>query len=196
MQYPRWLANIVPVEKKNGQVRVCVDFRDLNCVYPKDGFPIPITEMGVDATTGHRALSFMDGSYHYNKIKMDEKDAMDTTFRTPRGNFYYMVMPFGLKNVGATYQRAMTYVLGDLIHRSMECYVDDLIVKTKEREKYQEDLCIVFERVRRHQLKMNPLKCAFAVQSEIFHGFVACHLGIEIERKKIKAIVGMSHRKT
>lgn len=104
VQYPRWLANIVPVEKKNGQVRVCVDFRDLNRACPKDDFPIPITEMVVDSTTGYGALSFMDGSSGYNQIKMDPRDAIDTAFRTPKGNFYYTVMPFGLKNAGATYQ--------------------------------------------------------------------------------------------
>jgi len=98
---------------------------------PKDDFPIPITEMVVDSTTGHGALSFMDGSSGYNQIKMDEDDAIDTTFRTPRGNFQYIVMPFGLKNDGATYQLAMTHVLCDLIHQSMECYVDDMVVKTR-----------------------------------------------------------------
>lgn len=163
IQYPRWLANIVPVEKKNGQVRVCVDFRNLNRACPKDDFPLPITEMVVDATTGFGALSFMDGSSGYNQIKMDPVDALDTAFRTPRGNFYYTVMPFGLKNTGTTYQRAMTYILDNLIHQSVECYVDDMVVKTKDRKDHQDDLWVVFERLRRHQLKMNPLKYAFAV---------------------------------
>ena len=87
--------------------------------------------MVVDSTMGHGALSFMDGSSGYNQIKMDEDDAIDTTFITPRGNFQYIVMPFGLKNAGATYQLAMTHVLSDLIHQSMECYVDDMVVKTR-----------------------------------------------------------------
>ena len=144
--------------------------------------------MVVDATTGFGALSFMDGSSGYNQIKMDPVDALDTTFRTPRGNFYYTVMPFGLKNAGATYQRAMTYILDDLIHQSVECYVDDMVVKTKDRKDHQDDLRVVFERLCRHQLKMNPLKCAFAVQSGVFLGFVVRHRGIEIEPKKITAI--------
>jgi len=145
IQYPRWLANIVPVEKKNGQIRVCVDFRDLNRACPKDDFPLPITEMVVDATTGFEALSFMDGSSGYNQIKMDPQDAFDTAFRTPKGNFYYTVMPFGLKNAGATYQRAKQFVLDDLIHHSVECYVDDMVVKSKERKTHQDDLRVVFE---------------------------------------------------
>jgi hypothetical protein len=74
----------------------------LNRACPKDDFPIPITEMVVDATTGYDALSFMDGSSGHNQIKMNESDVMDTAFRTLKGIFYYRVMPFGLKNAGAT----------------------------------------------------------------------------------------------
>lgn len=145
IQYPRWLANIVPVEKKNGQVRVCIDFHDLNRAYPKDDFPLLITEMVVDATTGFGALSFMDGSFCYNQIKMDPHDAFDTTFRTLKGNFYYTVMPFGLRNAGATYQRYMQFVLDDLIHHSVECYLDDMVVKSKERKTHQDDLRVVYD---------------------------------------------------
>jgi hypothetical protein len=147
-QYTRWLSSIVPVENKNGQVRVCVDFHDLNGACPKDDFPIPITEIIVDSTTGHVVLSFMDGSSGYNQIKMDPDDAIDTAFRTPKGNFYYTIMPFGLKNAGATYQRAMTCVLGDLLHHTVECYIDDVVVKTKDRQHRKEDLRVVFERLR------------------------------------------------
>ena len=68
MQYLEWIANIVPIKKKNGQIRVCVDFRDLNSACPKDDFPLPITEVMVDATTSHEVLSFMDGSLGYNQI--------------------------------------------------------------------------------------------------------------------------------
>jgi hypothetical protein len=190
-QYPRWLANIVPVAKKNGQVRVCVDFRDLNRACPKDDFPIPITEMVVNATMGYDALSFMDGSSGYNQIKMNESDAMDTAFRTLKGNFYYTIMSFGLKNTGATYQCAMTVVLGDLIHQSVECYIDDIVVKTREHQNHQDDLRVVFNRLHKHQLKMNPLKCTFAVKLGVFLGFIVHHRGIEIEPKKIKAILKM-----
>jgi hypothetical protein len=191
IQYPRWLANIIPVEKKNEQVRVCVDFRDLNRACAKDDFPLLDTELVVDSTTWYGALSFMDGSSGYNQIKMDPLDASDTAFRTPKGNFYYTVMPFGLKNTGATYQRAMQFILDDLIHHSVECYVDDMVVKTHDPKRHQEDLRVVFERLRRHQLKMNPPKCAFAVQLGVFLDFVVRHRGIEIEPKKIKAILNM-----
>jgi len=134
VQYPTWLANIVPVRKKNGQLRICVDFRDLNNACPKDDFPLPITELLVDATTRFGALSFIDGFSGYNQIKMDPKDEDLTAFRTSQGIYCYTVMPFGLKNAGATYQRAMTIIFRDFLHNLVECYVDDLVVKTKERE--------------------------------------------------------------
>ncbi|KAG9442397.1 hypothetical protein H6P81_018251 [Aristolochia fimbriata] len=180
VKYPSWIANIVPVKKKTGQIRVCVNFRDLNKACPKDDFPLPITELMVDATTGHEALSFMDGSSGYNQIRMDPKDEEFTAFRTPKGIFCYKVMPFGLKNAGATYQRAMQNIFDDFLHKRVECYVDDLVVKTKQRSDHLLDLRAVFERLRRFQLKMNPLKCAFGVTS-----------GIEIDQSKIDAIQKM-----
>jgi hypothetical protein len=188
VQYPTWVANIVPVKKKNGQIRVCVDFRDLNKACPKDDFPLPITEMMVDVITEYKILSFMDGSSGYNQIKMAPEDAIHTAFRTPKGIYCYKVMPFGLKNAGATYQRAMTIIFSDLLHEVVECYVDDLVVKTKDKSNHLNDLQIVFDRLRRHNLKMNPLKCAFGVSSGKFLGFVVRHRGIEIDPLKIKAI--------
>ncbi|XP_051143398.1 uncharacterized protein LOC127259826 [Andrographis paniculata] len=87
VKYPQWISNIVSVKKKNGQIRVCVDFRDLNKVCPKDDFLLPITELMIDATTAHEALSFMDGSSRYNQIRMAHEDEELTAFRTPKGNY-------------------------------------------------------------------------------------------------------------
>ncbi|KAG9447197.1 hypothetical protein H6P81_013325 [Aristolochia fimbriata] len=195
VKYPSWITNIVPVKKKTGQIRVCVDFRDLNKVCPKDDFPLPITELMVDATTGHEALSFMDGSSGYNQIRMDPKDEELTTFRTLKGIFCYKVMPFGLKNAGATYQRAMQNIFYDFLHKRVECYVDDLVVKTKQRSDHLLDLRAVFERLRRFQLKMNPLKWAFDVTSGKLLGFIVHHRGIEIDQSKIDAILKMPEPK-
>ena len=85
----------------------------------------------------------------------------------------------------------MRIIFGDLIHYLVECYIDDLVVKSQEREHHQEHLHVVFERLRKYQLKMNPLKCAFAVKSGIFIGFIVHHRGIEIQPKSIKAILDM-----
>ncbi|KAM2532777.1 hypothetical protein PS1_001342 [Malus domestica] len=119
----------------------------------------------VDATTGHEALSFMDGSSGYNQICMALEDEELTAFRTPKGIYCYKVMPFGLKNAGATYQRTVQKIFNDMLHKNVECYVDDVVVKTKKRSDHLKDLRVMFERLRKYNLKMNPLKCAFGVTS-------------------------------
>ncbi|RVW28741.1 hypothetical protein CK203_117813 [Vitis vinifera] len=127
VKYPAWIANIVSVKKKNGQIRVCVDFKYLNNACPKDDFQLPIIELMVDATTGHEALSFMDGS-----------------------------------------------------------------LRSRKREDHLRDLRMVFDRLRRYQLKMNSLKCAFGVTSGKFLGFIVRHRGIEVNQSKITAIRDMT----
>ncbi|KAM1242895.1 hypothetical protein ACFX2G_035203 [Malus domestica] len=195
VQYPKWISNIVIVLKKSGQIRVCIDFRDLNDACPKDDFPLPIIEIMVDATTGHKALSFMDGSSGYNQIRMALEDEELTEFRTPKGIYCYKVMPFGLKNAGATYQRAMQKIFNDMLHKNVECYVDDLVVKTKKRSDHLKDLRVVFERLRKYNLKMNPLKCAFRVTYGKFLGFIVKHRGIEVDQSKIKVIQSMPEQR-
>jgi len=100
----------------------------------------------------------------------EDEDLM--AFRRPQGIYYYTITPFGLKNARATYQRAMTIIFRDFLRNVVECYVDDLVVKTKDRENHPHDLRKVFEKLHQHQLKMNPLKCAFGVTSGKFLGFV------------------------
>ncbi|TYK06279.1 uncharacterized protein E5676_scaffold157G00630 [Cucumis melo var. makuwa] len=191
VKYPTWIANIVPVRKKNGQLRVCVDFCDLNNACPKDDFPLPIMEITIDATAGHEALSFMDGSSGYNQIRMALDDEEKTAFRTPKGIYCYKVMPFGLKNVGATYQRAMQRIFDDMLYKHIECYVDNLVVKSKKKCDHLKDLKLVLDRLRKYQLRMNPLKCAFGVTSGKFLGFIVRHRGIEVDHSKIDAIQKM-----
>ena len=191
IQHPRWLSNVVPVKKKNGQIRCCVDFRNLNKACPKDEFPLPNMDLLIDSAAGNAMFSFMDGFSGYNQIQMSSKDAEKTAFCTPIGNFYYSVMPFGLKNAGATYQRTMTAMFHDMIHQEIEDYVDDIVVKSKRREDHLEVLRRVFERCRLYKLKMNPLKCAFGVSTGKFLGFLVHNCGIDVDPAKASAIALM-----
>jgi len=122
-QHSDWVANIVPFLKKNGKIRICIDYRDLNTACPKDEFPLPITDIMIDNTCGFERMSFMDGFLGYNQIKMYPEDEKHTSFRTPLGVYYYTVMPFGLKNAGATYQWAMSMIFRDHLRKTVECYV-------------------------------------------------------------------------
>ena len=116
--------------KKDGKVQMCVDYRDLNRASPNDNFPLPHIDTLVDNITKHSLFSFMDGFSRYNKIKMASEDMENTTFLTMWGAFCYKVMPFGLKNAGATYQRAMVMLFHDMMHKEIEIYVDDMIAKS------------------------------------------------------------------
>ena len=131
--HPRWLSNIVPVKKKNGQIRCCVDFWNLNKACLKDEFPLSNMDMLIDSAAVHAMFSFMDGFSSYNQIRMSSKDAAKMAFQTPIGNFYYTIMPFGFKNAGAIYQRAITAIFHDMMHKEIEDYVDDIVVKSKTR---------------------------------------------------------------
>lgn len=189
--FPEWIANIVPVAKKDGRVRVCIDFRNLNKSSPKDDFPLPHIDVLVDNTAGHAMLSFMDGYSGYNQIKLSPEDQEKTSFTTPWGTYCYVVMPFGLKNAGATYQRAMTAIFHDMMHDCMEVYVDDILVKSKTRAGHIEALRRVLQRSRETELRMNPKKCVFGVSAGKLLGFMVSNRGIEVDPAKIKAILEM-----
>ncbi|XP_071909679.1 uncharacterized protein [Coffea arabica] len=186
--YPIWLSNPVPVPKKSGEVRVCVDYRDLNKASPKDDFPLPNIHILLDNTAGHEIESFADCFAGYHQILMAEEDREKTAFITPWGTFCYRVMPFGLKNAGATYQRTMTTLFHDMIHKEMEVYVDDIIIKSERTEDHLIDLGRLFERLRKYDLKLNPAKCAFGAPAGKLLGFIVSKKGIEIDPAKIKAI--------
>src|SRR5512141_418368 len=181
-RYAEWVSSIVPVIKKNGKVRVCIDFRDMNKATPKDEYPMPVADQLVDAALGNKILSFMDGNAGYNQIFMAEEDIHKTAFRCPGaiGLFEWVVMTFGLKSAGATYQRAMNYIYHDLIGWLVEVYIDDVVVKSKEIKDHIAELRKVFERTRKYGLKMNPIKCAFGVSAGLFLGFLVHERGIEV----------------
>uniref|UniRef100_A0A2N9H0M9 Uncharacterized protein n=1 Tax=Fagus sylvatica TaxID=28930 RepID=A0A2N9H0M9_FAGSY len=194
--YPDWLANVVMVKKSTGKWRMCVDFTDLNKACPKDSFPLPRIDQQVDSTAGHKLLTFMDAFSGYNQIVLDKSDQEKTSFITSRGLFCYKVMPFGLKNAGATYQRLMNRMFHDQIGRNVEVYVDDMLVKSKEEDGHLDDLRETFETLRKYQMKLNPSKCAFGVYSGKFLGFMVSQRGIEANPDKIKAILEMQPPKT
>ena len=117
-----------------------MDFTDLNKAFPKDSFPLPRIDQLVDSTAGHKLLTFMDTFSGYNQIKMAEEDQEKTAFITSRGLYCYKVMPFGLKNAGATYQKLVNKMFNKQIGRNMEMYVNDMLVKSKEELAHLDDL--------------------------------------------------------
>ena len=195
-RYPEWVANIVPVPKKDGKVRMCVDYRDLNRASPKDNFPLPHIDILVHNMANFALFSFMDGFSGYNQIKMAPEDMEKTTFITLCGTFCYKVMSFGLKNARATYQRAMVALFHDMMHREIEVYVDDIIAKSKTEEEHLVNLRKLFERLRKYQLRLNLAKCTCGVKSGKLLGFIVSQKGIEVDLEKVKAILEMLEPRT
>ena len=163
----------------------------MNEACPKDEFPLPHVNTLVDSTAGHKMFSYKDGFSGYNQIKMVSEDVEKTAFRTPLGNFFYMVIPFCFKNAGSAYQRAMAAMFHDMLHHEVEVYVDDLVVKCTEANRHLCDLEKVFQRCRIFCLKMNTLKCAFGVTAGKFLGFFVHRRGIKVDGDKIKSIMEM-----
>ncbi|RDX73390.1 Retrovirus-related Pol polyprotein, partial [Mucuna pruriens] len=191
VQYPTWLANVVMVKKPNGRWRMCTDYTDLNKACPKDPYSLPSIDRLVDGVSGYALLSFMDAYSSYNQIRMHPQDEEKTAFITESGAFCYRVMPFGLKNAGATYQRLMDRIFKEIMGVSIEVYVDDMVVKSTEAQKHCEALGRVFDILRRHQLRLNPEKCSFGVHAGKFLGFMLTERGIEANPDKCQAVVKM-----
>ena len=175
---------------------MCVDFTDLNKACLKDSFPLPRINQLVDLTAGHKLLSFMDAFSRYNQILMDEDDQEKTLFVTSQGLYCYNIMPFGLENAGATYQRLVNRMFSHQIGRNVEVFVDDMLVKRKDEANHLEDLKETFSTLCKYNMKLNLAKCVFAIASGKFLGFMVSQQGIEENPDKFKAIIEVKSPKT
>nr|CAB3492390.1 unnamed protein product [Digitaria exilis] len=169
--YPDWLANPVLVRKKNSnEWRMCVDYTDLNRHCKKDPFGLPRIDQVIDSTAGCTLLCFLDCYSGYHQISLKEEDQIKTSFITPYGAYCYTTMPFGLKNAGATYQRAIQGCLKDQLHRNVEAYVNDVVIKTRNPEDLIADLTETFDNLRKWRWKLtcqaNPEKIATIMDME------------------------------
>ena len=160
------------VKKKNDKWRVCVDFTNLNRACLKDSFLMPKINQLVDATYGHSRMSFLDAFQGYHQITLAPKDQEKTAFISSDANYHYNMMPFGLKNVGASYQRMMTRMFRDKIGCTAKVYIYDMVVKSKQEPRHVEDLRGVFEVLRQHKLCLNAEKCTFSVGASKFLGYL------------------------
>ncbi|XP_016199548.1 uncharacterized protein LOC107640548 [Arachis ipaensis] len=145
---------------------------------------------------GYQILSFMDAYSGYNQILMHPSDQSKTAFITEYENYCYKVMPFGLKNAGATYQCLMDKVFAAQIGRSLEVYVDDMVAKTKLGDNHLDDLAEIFNQIRKYNMRLNLEKCAFGVQEGKFLGFMLTNRGIEANPEKCRAILDMASLQT
>ncbi|GKC80442.1 reverse transcriptase domain-containing protein [Tanacetum coccineum] len=179
VHYHSWLANPM----------MCVDFKDLNKACPKDGYPLLEIDWKVEYLCGYPFKCFLDAYKRYHQIKMAKEDEEKTTFITCQGIFCYSKMPFGLKNVGATYQCLVDKAFQKQIGRNLEVYVDDVVIKIRTEQEIIRDIEEIFKTLRQINMKLNPKKCTFGVKEGIFLGYMVKTKGIKVCPNKLESVL-------
>lgn len=182
-----WASPVVLVKKKNGDLRFCVDYRRINAVTHKDVFPIPRIDDLLDQLNGKRVFSTLDAKSGYWQIEMGCKSREKTAFITQSGLYEFQVMPFGLCNAPATFQRLMQWVLVGL-ESFCSVYIDDILVSSETEEEHVSHLRQIFQRLRRYGLLLHPSKCKFARASVYYLGHVISAQGIAPNPDKVRAV--------
>ncbi|GJZ15591.1 reverse transcriptase domain-containing protein [Tanacetum coccineum] len=196
VHYHDWLSNPVMVKKHDGSWRMCVDFTDLNKSCPKDCFPLLEIDWKVESLCGYPFKCFMDAYKGYHQIQMAEEDEEKTAFHTNQGVFCYTKMSFGLKNVGATYQRLVDKAFENQIGHKLEVYVDDLVIKSHTEQEILRDIEETFHNLRRINMKLNPKKYMFGAEEGASLGHVANMKGIEACPEKAEAVMKLQSPQT
>ncbi|GKV42366.1 hypothetical protein SLEP1_g49777 [Rubroshorea leprosula] len=196
VDYCEWITNLVLVKKANGKWRMCIDYTNLNQACPKDCYPLPNINKLVEVASGNERLSLLDAYSDYHQVPMALEDEEKTSFYASDEIYCYVMMPFGLKNVGATYQKMVTIVFRAQIGRNLEVYIDDIVVKSLKAEDHLIDLEETFNNLRKNRMRLNLAKCIFGVEFGKFLGFMVSRRGIEVNPEKINAMAEMEPLKS
>jgi hypothetical protein len=165
VQYPVWVANVVMVPKKDGNMCMCIDFTELNKACPKEPYPLPRIDVIIDQAAGCEMLSLLDFFCGYHQVWMRREEEAKTGFTTPFGIFTTPVgMLEGLRNAGPTFNRMMKLILGSQLGRNASAYVDDIVIMSEKETDHIAYLTETFDNMSRNGLKLNPEKCIFGIR--------------------------------
>jgi ribonuclease HI len=192
LRYSEWVANLVPVRKKSGEIRLCVDFINLNRSSRKDNYPLPKMEHILQRVTGASRISMIDGFSGYNQISILPEDREKTTFTTPWGTFMYAKIPFGLMNAGETFQRAMDIAFIGEKDQFVVIYLDDITVFSRSDKEHCCHLRKIFSKCRRFGLSLNPKKYLFVMKEGKLLGHIVSVEGVRIDPSRVEAIQTLS----
>ncbi|KAJ8003957.1 hypothetical protein DPEC_G00153790 [Dallia pectoralis] len=179
---------LVIVRKKDGSIRMCVDYRGLNAKTRKDAFPLPRIEESLDSLSGARWFSTLDLASGYNQVKVADQDQHKTAFCTPFGLYEFSRMAFGLCNAPGTFQRLMERILGDQRFQSLLLYLDDVVVFSSTFEQHLQRLALVLSRFEHFNLKVKLSKCSFFKPEVSYLGHVISAHGVSTDPGKIQAV--------
>ncbi|GAB1869457.1 RNA-directed DNA polymerase [Camponotus japonicus] len=183
-----WTSPAVLVKKKDGSIRFCIDYRKLNNMTVKDSYPLPRIDDLLDQLSGNSWFSTLDLKNGYWQLKVRSEDKEKTAFSIGRGLWQFTVMPFGLCNAPATFERLMEKVLHGLLSKKCLVYLDDVIIFGKTFDEMMENLNIVFSRLKEANLKMNPKKCTFFQKNVKYLGHIISNKGVTTDPEKIIAV--------
>jgi hypothetical protein len=186
------VANLVPVRKKNGEIRLCVDFRNLNRSSKKDNYPLPKMEHILQKVTGATRMSMVDGFFGYNQVFVFPEDREKMAFTTPWGTFMYAKMPFGLMNAGETFQRAMDITFIGEKDKFVVIYLDDITMYSQSDKEHCDHLRKVFLKCTKFGLSLNPKKSLFSMKEGKLLGNIMSSKGVRIDSSRVESIQTLS----
>ena len=197
LKFSKWLANLVPVRKKSGEIGLCVDFRNLNQVSLNGNYPLPKMDHILQRVVGSQRMSLLDSFSSYNQVAVHQDDQEKISFTTPWGTFMYAKIPFGLMNVGATFYRTMDIAFSEEKDRILVIYLDDIIVFSKSDQDHLQHLRRVFLKCRKIGISLNPKKSNFSMKEGNHLGHIISEEGIRINLDRVVAIqkIGMPRNK-
>lgn len=181
-------APVLFVKKKDGSLRLCVDYRKLNAMTIKNKYPLPLIGDVIDQIRGSTVFTKLDLRGAYNLVRIAEGDEWKTAFRTPFGQYEYLVMPFGLCNAPGSFQLFINHVFHDLLDKYVAVYLDDILVYSKDLEHHTRHVQEVLRRLREYKLFAKLSKCQFHSNEVEFLGFVLNKNGIKMDPKKVEAV--------
>jgi hypothetical protein len=184
-----WGAPVLFVKKKDGSMRLCINYRGLNKVTIKNRYPLPRIDDLFDQLQGSQVFSKIDLRSGYHQLKIQEKDVQKTAFRTRYGHYEFLVMPFGLTNAPAAFMDMMNQIFREHVDRCVVVFIDDILIYSKSQEEHVEHLRIVLSILRKHQLFAKFKKCEFWLDNVAFLGHVVTKEGIAVDPGKVEAVV-------
>ncbi|KAL0554138.1 hypothetical protein IC582_008052 [Cucumis melo] len=184
-----WGAPVLFVKKKDGTLRLCIDYRQLNKVTIRNKYPLPRIDDLFDQLRGAALFSKIDLRSGYHQLKVRESDIAKTTFRTRYGHYEFRVMPFGLTNAPAVFMDLMNRIFHRYLDQFVIVFIDDILVYSVDRESHEEHLRIVLQTLREKQLYAKFSKCEFWLEQVVFLGHVVSAKGVSVDPQKVEAVV-------
>ncbi|KAI3470676.1 hypothetical protein Pfo_027339 [Paulownia fortunei] len=187
--YSPWGAPVLFVKKKDGTLRLCIDYRELNKITVKNKYPLPRIDDLFDQLQGASVFSKIDLRFGYHQLKIKEEDIPKTAFRTRYGHYEFLVMPFGLTNAPAAFMDLMNRVFKQYLDKFVIVFIDNILIYSRDKEEHKEHLKIVLQVLKEKQLYAKFKKCEFWLEQVVFLGHVVSKDGISIDPSKVEAVI-------